>query len=431
MAHEPTPMHIFDNILNLPSATLSQWGYLILLAATLFETAPLFGVFIPGQTLVIISGVLVKMGTLDFIPLLLIVSFGAIAGDTMGYLIGRKYGYKFISKYGKYFLLKKSNFEKVQKLIGDHAGKTLILGRLNSFTRATVPLITGASRVKFRKFFTFNILGGIIWALSFIILGFIFGASYEIASKYVGQFILLAIILTIAIVFTYRFVDKRKHIFEKYHLYSLSLCIVSTWIFFEMLDGISAGNSIAKFDIWVNSQTTAFWNPALNKIVIFVTNLGGSINIAILSAALLIALIAAKKWYYSILLLFSMGGGVMVEKILKMIIERPRPHNSLIAADDFSFPSGHATMSTIFFSLLLYSFKNDIKNPILKKLFIAGNILIFFLIGLSRIYLNVHWVSDVIAGFSLGVFWLTLLIIAFKITISLAKSYKEGLSQPK
>jgi undecaprenyl-diphosphatase len=422
-------MGIFDNILTLPAETLCNWGYIILLAATLCETIPFFGVLIPGQTLVIAGGVLVKMGILSPVLLILTISLGAILGDSFGYFIGKKYGHDFIMKYGKYFLLKKENFEKVKKLIDEHVGKALILGRLNSFTRATIPLVTGTSEISFKKFLTYNILGGFIWATTFTALGFLFGASVEIALRYVGKWLLIAIISTIIIVAVYKFINKRKHIFEKYHIYALSLCIISLWIFSEMVDTLSVQNTtIPKIDTWLNAQIATLWTPLLNNMMIFITNFGGSINIIILSIGLFTFLLITKKWHNSLLLLLSMIGGFLGEQTIKEIIARPRPANSLIEISGSSFPSGHATMSIIFFSLLIYSFKNDIKSGLWRNLFVLGNITLFVLIGFSRIYLNVHWLSDVIAGFSLGLFWLTLLIIIFKITIFLVNSYKTYLN---
>jgi undecaprenyl-diphosphatase len=406
---------------------LNHWGYYLLLLASLFETAPLVGMLIPGQTLVIAGGFFVKLGILHFAPLIFIVSIGAILGDTIGYLIGRKYGYRFIAKYGKYFFLKESNFEKVQKLMHGHTGKSLIIGRFNSITRAIAPLIAGSSKVDAKKFFLYNIVGGILWAFAFVMLGYIFGQSYEIASKYVGSLFFIAVILSVIIVYIYRFINKQQHLFKKYHLYALSICIISLYAFSEIADEVFEKGFIVNIDQWVNTNVQLLWNPLLNAIMIFITNIGGLINIITLSIALFAGLMMAKKKYNAALLLLGMGGGILTVEIIKSIGERLRPDNSLIQVSDYSFPSGHTTMSTIFFSLLLYSFKDDIKNPILKKLFIFGCIALFVLIGFSRIYLNVHWFSDVMAGFSLGLFWLTLLILIFKVTIFLAKLRKKDL----
>lgn len=422
-------MDLLNNILELPPITLQTWGYLILLAATLFEATPLFGILIPGQTLIILSGILVKMNILSFPVLIPIIAGGAILGDLFGYTLGRKYGYDFILKYGKYFLLKPPRFEKAQKLIDNNVGKTLVLGRLNSFTRATVPLVTGASKVSFHKFISFNILGGFIWAITFVGMGYIFGTSYEIAAQYIEKFLLFAIIGTIAIVLGYKFVAKEKRVFNTYHLYALSLCITSLWLFLKMAEDVYNRESILQLDLWINSQITHIWTPLLNQIAIFITNIGGIINLSILSVALFVSLIITNKKYNATLLLFSMIGGVLGNDLIKELTQRARPTNSLIGVSDFSFPSGHSMLSIIFFSLLLYSFKNDIKSSLLKNLFIFGNISLFLLIGASRIYLNVHWFSDVVAGFALGLFWLTLLILVFKATLFFVRSYKNRLGR--
>ena len=100
--------------------------------------------------------------------------------------------------------------------------------------------------------------------------------------------------------------------------------------------------------------------------------------------------------------------------LIKSIIKRPRPALCLIHAQGFSFPSGHATIAIIFFSFLIYTIRDRIKTRALRYLFIAENIIAFSLIGFSRIYLGAHWVSDVIAGFSLGLFLLTQMIMVSK-----------------
>lgn len=189
-------------------------------------------------------------------------------------------------------------------------------------------------------------------------------------------------------------------------------------------------NTIIKFDLFINNKITELWSPALTKIMVILTDAGSPENLLILSAFLIIFFIfpvkllrnngASKKNFYSaFFVFFSMAGGALIHILLKEIIGRERPENSLIAKTDFSMPSGHATMAIIFFSLLIYLFKDKIKNKFLKYLFIALNIILIISIGFSRIYLNVHWFSDVLAGYGLGLFWLTLLILIFKTIIGI------------
>ncbi len=417
-------MSIIDKILNLPFPVLNHWGYWIVLLFAMLEAIPLVGLLAPGMLIVIIGGFFAKMGILEVGDVIFFASIGAIVGDLIGYAMGKKYGYSFLSRYGKYFFFKKEYFEKTKKLMNHHTGKTLIIGRFNSLTRAFAPFVAGTSDVSFIKFLSYNIIGGISWAVSFVMVGYIFGRSYEIASKYIGRFIFVAIVISIIILYMYRFVNKRKHIFTKFHLYLLILNIFSLYLFSKMIEDVIDGELITKLDIWFNAKMVLLWNPLLNKIMIFITNIVSPLYLFLLSLILFGVLIYKKKWYYSLLLLFSMMGGLLFELLTKLIIHRARPENALIEVSGYSFPSGHATMAIIFFSLFLYSFKDDIKNKFLRYVFVISNILLFLLIGLSRIYLNVHWLSDVLAGFGLGLFWLTLLILVFQIIILLLKKYQ-------
>jgi undecaprenyl-diphosphatase len=255
-------------------------------------------------------------------------------------------------------------------------------------------------------------------------LGYVFGKSYEIAAHYIGRFIFAAVVLSIVIIYLYKFLNKRKHIFSKYHLYALILNIFSLYLFSKLIEDVVDNELITKLDVWINAKIVLLWNPVLNKIMIFITNIVSPLSLLILSIILLGIFVFKKKRYYSLLLLFSISGGLFLEKIIKLIVQRARPENALIEVSGYSFPSGHATMALIFFSLLLYAFKDDIKNKALKYIFVVGSIILFLLIGFSRTYLNVHWFSDVIAGFSLCLFWLTLLILIFKTFIFLLKRHK-------
>ena len=138
-----------------------------------------------------------------------VAALGAIIGDFIGYIIGKRYGNGFMTKYCKYVFIKQEFIEKTKKLVKDHAGKALIIGRTNPITRALAPFIAGASDVKFMKFFVFNIIGGIIWAVGCVILGYLFGESYELVSKYLGKVVIGLIIFIIALIWLYRFIKKR------------------------------------------------------------------------------------------------------------------------------------------------------------------------------------------------------------------------------
>jgi len=94
----------------------------------------------------------------------------------------------------------------------------------------------------------------------------------------------------------------------------------------------------------------------------------------------------------------------------------------LASAHGYSFPSGHALSSAIFFSIILFLFKNKFKK---ENIFILINSLLILLIGFSRIYLNVHWTSDVLAGIALGIFIVTFLVLIYRATRGTLKKYNK------
>lgn len=202
---------------------------------------------------------------------------------------------------------------------------------------------------------------------------------------------------------------------SQHYLLSFVLCIFALCLLIQMIHGVFLGKELlVGFDLWVNQQVTALWSPVLNMIFILITEIGNTDWLIALSLVLSVVLIHKKRLSHAALVLCSMLGTGLV-LLMKWILERPRPLEGLIDVSGYSFPSGHAAMSLIFFGLLIYFFKDDIKNLMYRRLFIVGCVILFLAVGFSRLYLNVHWFSDVIAGFALGLFWITALILIFKI----------------
>lgn len=212
---------------------------------------------------------------------------------------------------------------------------------------------------------------------------------------------------------------ENQNNFKKFYpgLMVINLFCISLFLF--ILRSFQKEGIFYEFDIFINSMMATIQTPTANFVFNAITQIGSPGILSLIAIIVSIILALNKKWYYFILMIIGMTGGQIIKSVLKNLIERPRPENTIIEVSSYSFPSGHAVISLIFFTLLAYSFRNKIKNKKTRYAFIFLSGLSFLLIGSSRIYLNAHWISDVLAGFILGIFWITLLILILKITIIL------------
>lgn len=203
-------MSIPLNIVYEPLNLIQIWGYWIVFFSALSESLPAVGLFIPGQTIVILAGFIAKLNGLNIFYVFLLAAMGAMIGDLIGYFTGRYYGYSFLTAYGKYFLFKKEYYEKTKAVMNKHSGKTIILGRFNSLTRAFAPFVAGSTDVSFLKFLIYDLIGCVSWSIVFVSIGYIFGKSYEVALRYTQFFFVGVILVVILIIYSYYLLDKRK-----------------------------------------------------------------------------------------------------------------------------------------------------------------------------------------------------------------------------
>lgn len=163
---------------------------------------------------------------------------------------------------------------------------------------------------------------------------------------------------------------------------------------------------ITKFDNAVYSFIAKFISEPLTDIALIITTLGSAY--VILPVCLILIIIFWKKiegLAISINLIISF----LANQILKRIVARPRPTGYRIIEElGYSFPSGHSMVSMAFYGLLIYLIYRKVKNPYIKWFSCILLTILIFLIGLSRIYLGVHYASDVIAGFCISLAYLAL-----------------------
>ena len=420
---------INDFLLNLPLPLLDHWGYIIIFVSAIAETLPIIGAFVPGQTIIILGGLLAKLGIFRLEAVMVAAAAGSVTGDALAYYIGHKFGYDFVVRYGKYFFLNEKKYQKTKDLVSEHTGKALIIGRFSPFTRALAAFLTGIYKIKFSKFIFYSIIGGVSWSAISVFMGYIIGQGFAGAAKYLGRIVLAALILIIVIFLAYRALNKKRQVFVKNYSLYLVLNGLSIYVFSKMVEDYFDKEATYKFDLWLTENIQLIWRPWLNELMIFITNLLSPevlLTIALLAA---IYFFKKKNWYKAALIFISSAGGLVLGAIFKQLIGRARPAGALVSESSLSFPSNHANLALIFFSLVLLLFAKKIKNQFLKGLFIFSNLFLIILVAFSRIYLKAHWFSDSLAGLALGLFWLTFLILVFAVIIKLFKDKKYGEQQ--
>ncbi len=173
--------HLLESILTLHGVVI----YLLVAALVFGEAAIFVGFVLPGETAVVLGGVLAHRGQVSLPLLLVIVVAAAVVGDSIGYEVGRLFGPRLLRT--KLFRRRESQLSKAQRFLRRNGGLAVILGRFTAFLRAVMPGLAGMSGLHYRKFLLFNFIGGLIWGTLFTLVGYLAGASYERVEKLIGR----------------------------------------------------------------------------------------------------------------------------------------------------------------------------------------------------------------------------------------------------
>lgn len=195
----------------------------------------------------------------------------------------------------------------------------------------------------------------------------------------------------------------RKH-------WKLVLFFITMIIFYYFIDNYFE-NELANFDNIIYSWISYFRNDVITWIMKFITMFCSIVIIVIINLTILLFV---KKKKYAFYITLNLIVVTILNTIIKAIVARPRPLElSLIEVDGFSFPSGHAMVSVAFYGFITYIIAHLKINKKYKILLCSFLIILTGLIGISRIYLGVHYASDVFAGFALGLGYLMIYITCF------------------
>jgi len=155
---------------------LIRWGgYGVLVAIVFAETGLLIGAFLPGDSLLIATGMVCAAGHLDLWTVMALLSIAAIAGDSVGYWFGAKTGPRLFNRPNSRFF-RREHLLKTQEFYERYGGFTIVIARFMPFARTFAPICAGIAQMEYRRFLAFNICGGLLWVCGVSALGFFLGS---------------------------------------------------------------------------------------------------------------------------------------------------------------------------------------------------------------------------------------------------------------
>jgi membrane-associated protein len=174
---------------------LLQGGGLLALALIIFaETGLLIGFFLPGDTLLIAAGVLAAQGKLPLAAILPIAAVAAIAGYYVGYRIGEQAGKRLFKR--KDGLFREEYLQRTENFFAKHGRKTILFARFIAVVRTVIPLVAGMGKMDKRRFWFYNITGGIVWTFSVTLAAYYIGKRVPNLDHYIIFLVLLAVVVT-------------------------------------------------------------------------------------------------------------------------------------------------------------------------------------------------------------------------------------------
>ncbi len=419
-----------------------HWAGLVIFVVALLESLAIVGLIIPGALILFGVGALIATSAMPLIPTLAWASAGALAGDTISFWIGHRYRQQLrvMWPFCRYPRLIARGVDFFYR----HGGKGILMARFVGPVRPILPAVAGMMQMNIGKFLVVDIIASLLWAPAYILPGMAFGASLGLAAEVAGRLVILLVVLVggtwlflwlvhqlfrlvqpHATAITGRVLDwSRNHpvirpmagaLLDPEHPEARGLAILAgvllttTWFFLLIIQQVLQGAVLVNTDEYLFNILQGLRTPGVDSLMVFITRLGNNWLLAGVTLVACLWLIWKGYWKAALHWLIAFSCTWLLTWTMKYFtrVERPVDFHP-----GFSFPSAHSSMSLVCFGFLAVLIAHEML-PARRWMAYASASLLAVLIAFSRLYLGVHWFSDVLAGLSMGLFWMALLGIAY------------------
>jgi membrane protein DedA with SNARE-associated domain/membrane-associated phospholipid phosphatase len=436
---------------------LGGWTYLVVGVLAFLETGAFVGLIAPGETTVIVGGVIAGQGEITLSVLIAITWSCAVAGDLASYTAGRKLGRAWLLRHGERLRITEPRLRQVEEFFERRGGITILIGRFIGFVRALAPFIAGTSRMPLRRFLPYDVLGAGAWAATFATLGYVFWHSFDQLTTYVsrGLFAFATVVALVAVLVALvqlqrepakrarvrAWLDERRdnrfwgwvgHAagpvwrvagrpaamgaelaarFGSGRLTPgrlglelttlLALAAVGTYSFF-FVGYIASQPGLPGIDSAAADVAVELAFDPLIDVARVLTEIGSFPVVAAAALATAIWAGSRRRWADVAALVAGTGLSWLLVHVAKAAYDRDRPDGGLIDVSLSAYPSGHTTYAVALVACATILVRAGAGWAVR---FAAVTVAIgaVVLVGLTRVYLRVHHLTDVLGGAALGV----------------------------
>ena len=443
---------------------LGAWTYLVVGLLAFLETGAFVGLIVPGETALLVGGAVAGLGQINVFLLIAIAWVMAFLGDSTSFYLGHRLGREFILKHGSKVGISRDRYAQVEEYFDKHGGKTVLIGRFIGLVRALAPFVAGSSGMKYRAFVPYSILGAGLQITLHVLAGYFFARSIDAAAEIVGIAALAIgtlIVVSLASYLAWKYFREpenrvksvewmderwytawivrlgRRYETELRWLQDrftpggsfglevttlLAVIAVSSFVLFAYAsilldDGGPTPGDLRAFDFTELIETG--WLTTIAKVITYLGSSWVLLPLVFITAAILAV---RRRWTEAIVLVLSwiaIGFGI---DLIKDWVARPRPPGGMVEVRSYAYPSGHAAHS-VFYVWLSITIAVRLRPDMARKAaLVTGGIVLAVLIGLSRVYLNVHYLSDVFGGWALGALCFAFFAVAALLAAQLRKN---------